>query len=154
MSVPSATGIPTSYAPPRRVDPRFAYHTLSAGLVPVNEFRSKQSLWSSLPGGWDGLGNFVTNSAYQVWGTKRESGLSVIQVPRYFYDIHGSITRGKLAPIQFNRCSFGVFCLSTVDHLMYERLIWVNLQILPVDPPIRRYAIELYFVVDYCSGRD
>ena len=74
--------------------------------------------------------------------------------PRYFYDIHGSITRGKLAPIQFNRCSFGVFCLSTVDHLMYERLIWVNLQILPVDPPIRRYAIELYFVVDYCSGRD
>ena len=37
---------------------------------------------------------------------------------------------------------------------MYERLIWVNLQILPVDPPIRRYAIELYFVVDYCSGRD
>ena len=80
MSVPSATGIPTSYVPPRRVDPRFAYHTLSAGLVPVNEFRSKQSLWSSLPGGWDGLGNFVTNSAYQVWGTKRESGLSVIQV--------------------------------------------------------------------------
>ena len=47
-----------------------------------------------------------------------KSDLSVIQIPRHFDQIRGSIICAKHGPIQIDLHFTAVFCLSTVDHLM------------------------------------
>ena len=43
----------------------------------------------------------------------------MIQISGHFDQIRGSIICAKLGTIQFDRHFTAVFCLSTVDHLMY-----------------------------------
>ena len=52
---------------------------------------------------WHNLKHFATDSfAHEVSGAKRKSYLSVIQFPRNFDQIRGSIICAKLGPIQFD----------------------------------------------------
>lgn len=53
------------------------------------------------------------------YGSRVKSGcdLSVIQIARHLYQMRGYNIRGKIAPIQFDRNSTVVFCLSIVDYI-------------------------------------
>ena len=60
----------------------------------------------------------------------------MIQIPKHFDQIRGSIICAKLGPIQFDPHFTAALCLSTVDHLM---------QVLDLDEAsCVRCAVELH----------
>ena len=68
--------------------------------------------------GWVGWSQEFRDQLCSLGFGSEKSDLSVIQTPRRFDQIRGSIICAKHGPIQIDPHFTVVFCLSTVDHLM------------------------------------
>ena len=68
--------------------------------------------------GWVGWSQEFRDQLCEVGFGSEKSDLSVIQIPRHFDQIRGSIICAQHGPMQIDLHFTAVFCPNTVDHLM------------------------------------
>ena len=75
------------------------------------------NVWQVMPGGWDGLNNFVTKSDHEVWGGKNGRDLLAIQNQRHsdsvwLHDLY------QMTTLELDRHFTAAFWPPSVDHLI------------------------------------